>query len=445
MGKYVERATRVFLDTGTRFPRRLVWAMAMVKIAAARANMELGLLDRRIGEAIIAAASELADGRLYDRIVVDVFQTGSGTGLNMNVNEVLAERASEIAGVPVHPNDHVNMSQSSNDTVPTAVRLAAAKEVLEGLLPALDDAVASLAELEERYAGAVKPGRTHFRDAMPVTFGQEMGAWRDALERDKRLVEAVLDFILEVPLGGTAVGTGINAHPRYPELAVRYLAEESGVPVRPARSRFRAMRSLSDLAALSGAMRSVALDLWRLSQDLRIMYSGPFTGIAEIEIPQEVPGSSMMPGKVNPVTVEAAMQAAGHAMGLDESVKQAALLGELELSMGLPLAGYAVVTQASLLAEALRKMAGLVLGRVEARVERMRELAEKSQALITLVAPVIGYEKAAEVSRLLYEGKSIRDALKAVGLGEEEIEELLRLEKLVKPGIPSLELRRSKA
>lgn len=441
MGRYVERAVRVFLDTGTRFPRRMIWAMGLVKAAAARANMELGLLDARRGEAIVRAALEVAEGRFDDRIVVDVFQTGSGTGFNMNVNEVIAERASGLSGLDVHPNDHVNMSQSSNDTVPTAVRLAAAAEVKFNLLPAVGEAVEALRRLEERYADAVKPGRTHFRDAMPVTFGQEMGSWRDALERDARLLEQTLDFILEVPLGGTAVGTGVNAHPEYPERAVRHLAELSGLPVRPARSRFRAMRSLSDIAALSGAMRSLALDLWRLSQDLRILYSGPFTGIAEIEIPQEVPGSSMMPGKVNPVTVEAAMQAAAHAFALDESVKQAALLGELELSMGLPLAGYASVAQAQLLAEALRKMSTSVLSRVEARLDRMRMLAEKSQALITLVAPIIGYERAAEASRLLYEGRSIREALKAVGLSEGEIRELLRLERLVRPGIPSIELK----
>ncbi|BAA80819.2 fumarate hydratase class II [Aeropyrum pernix K1] len=442
MGKYVERAVRVFLNTGTRFPERIVWAIGMVKYSAAKANMELGLLDEKRASAIMQAALEVAEGKHSDKIVVDVFQTGSGTGLNMNVNEVIAERASEIAGVDVHPNDHVNMSQSSNDVIPTAIRLAAASAVLSELVPSLETIINSLGSAEAKYARVVKPGRTHLRDALPVTFGQEMGAFKDAFSKDLAMVREALEAVLEVPLGGTAVGTGINAHPEYPRRAVSILAEKTGIPVKPAASRFRAMRLVTDLAMLTAAVRSVAIDLWRLSQDLRLMYSGPFTGIAEVEIPQEVPGSSMMPGKVNPVTLEAAMQAASYAIALDSSLVQASLLGEFELSMGLPLAGYAAVRQAEIVAEALRKTAGLVIGRVEPRVERMRELAERSQALITLVAPIIGYEKAAEVSRMLYEGRSIREALKAVGLGDEAIEKLLDLEKLVKPGIPSLEVGR---
>lgn len=428
MGKYVERAVRVFLNTGTRFPGRIVWAIGMVKYSAARANMELGLLDEKRAKAIMQAALEVAEGKHRDRIVVDVFQTGSGTGLNMNVNEVIAERASEIAGVEVHPNDHVNMGQSSNDVIPTTIRLAAASAVINELVPALEAFISSLGIVEERYANVVKPGRTHLRDALPVTFGQEMGAFRDAFSKDLSMVRSALEAVLEVPLGGTAVGTGLNAHPEYPRRAVAILAEKTGIPVKPAASRFRAMRLVTDIAMLTAAVRAVAIDLWRLSQDLRLMYSGPFTGIAEVEIPQEVPGSSMMPGKVNPVTLEAAMQAASYAIALDSSLVQASLLGEFELSMGLPLAGYAAVRQVEIVAEALRKTASLVIERVEPRVERMRELAERSQALITLVAPIIGYEKAAEVSRMLYEGKSIREALKAVGLSDDAIEKLLDLE-----------------
>ncbi|MCE4611577.1 MAG: fumarate hydratase [Desulfurococcales archaeon] len=443
-GKYVERAVKVFLSTGTRFPRRVVWAMGMVKYAAAKANIELGLLDPKVGKAIMEAALELARGEMDDRIVVDVFQTGSGTGLNMNVNEVIAERASEIAGVKVHPNDHVNMSQSSNDVIPTAMRIAAYAEVTENLIPAAKKLAERLSDLEKRYEATVKPGRTHLRDALPVTFGQEMGAYRDAIERDIEALEWAASQVLEVPLGGTAVGTGLNAHPEYPERAVRALAEVSGVPVRPARSRFRAMRLVTDLLVLSSAIKALAVDLWRLSQDLRLMYSGPFTGIAEIDIPQEVPGSSMMPGKVNPVTVEAVMQASSYIIGLDSSLTQASLLGEFELSMGLPLAGYVVVSEASIAAEAASKLADLVLSRVKPLEDRMREMAEKSQALITLVSPIIGYEKAAEVSKMLYEGKSIREALKAVGLSDEEINAILDLRKLVKPGIPSLEVGRRK-
>ncbi len=438
MGKYVERAVRVFLSTGTRFPRSIIWAVGMVKAAAARANMELGLLDRIRGEAIVRASLELAEGRFDERIVVDVFQTGSGTGLNMNANEVIAQRASELAGVSVHPNDHVNMSQSSNDVIPTVIRIAAYKEVSESLLPALNETVKALRDLEEKYSRLVKPGRTHLRDAMPVTLGQEMGAYRDSIERNSKFLEDSLRLLVEVPLGGTAVGTGINAHPDYPKLAVEKLSELTGIRLKPAASRFRAMRLLSDIMVVGGVLKALSADLWRLCQDLRLMYSGPFTGLAEIDIPQEIPGSSMMPGKVNPVTVEAAMQAASYVMGMDAALTQASLLGEFELSMGLPLAGYIVVREASILGEAYRKLSDQVLPRIVPLEDRMRILAERSQALITLVAPIVGYDKAAEISRMLYEGRSVREALKAAGLSDEAIEELLDLEKLVKPGIPSI-------
>ena len=445
MGKYVERAVKVFLDTGTRFPRRIIWAMGMVKYAAAKANMELGLIDEARGRAIMEAALELARGSMDDRIVVDVFQTGSGTGLNMNVNEVIAEEASRISGVDVHPNDHVNMSQSSNDVVPTAIRVAALKEVTESLIPSLKSFIGSLERLSSRTMSVVKPGRTHLRDALPVTMGQEFDAYRDAFSRDLAMVEASASMLAEVPLGGTAVGTGVNAHPDYPRRAVEALAGATGLPLKPASSRFRAMRLVSDLVQVSSAMRVTALDLWRLGNDIRLMYSGPFTGLAEIDIPQEVPGSSMMPGKVNPVTVEAAMQASAQIVGLDASNTMASLLGEFELSMGLPLVGYNAVTQARLLSEALSKMASLVIDRIEARRDRCRETAERSQALVTVIAPMIGYDEAAKLSEMLERGASMRDALKRLGLAQEDIDRLLDLDRLTKPGIPSMEVRRGRS
>ncbi len=441
MGKYVERAVKVFLNTGTRFPRSFIWAMGMVKLAAATANMELGLLDEKRGRAIIEVARELAEGKFDDRILVDVFQTGSGTGINMNVNEVIAEEASKRAGVDVHPNDHVNMSQSSNDVVPTAIRLAALKEA-ETVLDALDHMITALRSKAGEYKDAVKPGRTHLRDALPVTLGQELEAYADALEKDKEFLKAAMDAVREVPLGGTAVGTGLNAHPEYPRKAVEVLARESGIDVKPAKSRFRAMRLLTDLAMLSAAYRAIAIDLWRLSEDLRLMYSGPSTGIAEIDMPQEVPGSSMMPGKVNPVTIEAAMQAATQVMGLDDAVSRAGLLGEFELSMGIPMAGYNLIVMATLLREALTKTADLAVSRIKANTERMLDLAERSQALVTVLAPIIGYEKAAELSRLMAGGKPVKEALAELGFSREEIEAMLDLRRLTQPGIPARELRR---
>lgn len=337
-GPYTSMASRYYLETGTGIPRRLVWAMGLVKYAAARANVELGVLDGRRGKAIMEVALELAGGRFDGDIAVDVFQTGSGTGLNMNVNEVIAREASRRAGVEVDPYDHVNKSQSSNDVVPTAIRLAAARGARDAL-EALRALVSRLESLARETMDAVKPGRTHLRDALPVTLGLELGAFAQAFRLDSNLLEQAVEAVLEVPLGGTAVGTGVNAPDGYSELAVRYLAEASGIPVRLAGSPMRPMRLLTDLLALSSAYRVIAVDLWRLSQDLRLMYSGPNTGLGEIEIRVDIPGSSMMPGKRNPVTLEAAMQAAAHVMGLDQSMLQASLLGELELSMGIPLAG----------------------------------------------------------------------------------------------------------
>ncbi|MEM1749034.1 MAG: lyase family protein, partial [Sulfolobales archaeon] len=298
--KYTEKAVKVFLETGTRFPRRVLWSMGLVKYSAARANMDLGLLKPSIGEAICKASLEFADGLYDSKVIVDVFQTGSATGLNMNVNEVIAMRASEICGCEVHPNDHVNMCQSTNDVVTSAIRVAAIADIRECLEPALNEFMQGLGELVSRTDHVIKPGRTHLRDALPITMGLEFKAFLDSFKHDLILVKNVEDYLKEIPLGGTAVGTGINSHPDFPKLAIEYLRRLSGIDLRLSEVRTRGMRLLSDLVALSGCLRVIALDLLRLCQDLRLMYSGPNTGINEIEIPQEVPGSSIMPGKENP-------------------------------------------------------------------------------------------------------------------------------------------------
>ncbi|GAY24930.1 fumarate hydratase [Desulfurococcaceae archaeon AG1] len=437
--KYVEKAVDVFLSTGTRFPRRIIWSMGMIKYAAAKANTELGLLDRKMGEAIMSASQMLAEGKLDNMIVVDVFQTGSGTGLNMNVNEVIAVKASELSGLKIHPNDHVNMGQSSNDVVPTAVRVAAVLEVVESLIPTMRSFVESLEKLAQRTSDVIKPGRTHLRDALPVTMGQEFSAYADAFKHNLSLLEGVLPYVKELPIGGTAVGTGINAHPRFGELVVDELRRQTGVDFKVAESRFRAMRLLSDLVALSSVLRTTAIDLIRLCQDLRLMFSGPFTAIGEIDIPQEVAGSSIMPGKTNPVTVEAAMLAAAQVVGLDTANSYANLYGEFELSMAVPLIGYNIVTQIQLLREALQKMETYVINRIVPLRERARELAEKSPALVTVISPIIGYDKASQVALKITQGMSIRQALRELGFSEDEINKILNLERLVKPGIPAKE------
>jgi len=437
--KYVEKAVEVFLSTGTRFPRRIIWAMGLVKYAAAKANTELGLLDPRIGEAIMKASTMLIEGKLDNLIVVDVFQTGSGTGLNMNVNEVIAAKASEISGVKVHPNDHVNMGQSSNDVVPSAIRIAAVAETIERLMPSMKRFIDSLERLAVRTEDVVKPGRTHLRDALPVTMGQEFSAYVDAFKHNLGLLEGVLPYVRELPIGGTAVGTGLNAHPRLGEMVVEEIKRLTGFEFYVARSRFRAMRLLSDIVSLSSVLRTAAIDMIRLCQDLRLMFSGPFTAIGEIDIPQEVAGSSIMPGKTNPVTVEAAMLASAQVVGLDAANSYANLFGEFELSMAVPLIGYNVVSQISLLAEAMDKMAIYVIDRVTPLKERARELAEKSPALITVISPIIGYDKATQVALKVAQGTPIRKALKEVGLSDEEIEKILDLKRLTKPGIPAKE------
>ena len=441
--KYVEHSRRVFLETGSRFPREVIWAVGVVKLAAARSNVTLGLLDTERGRAIQKRAKEVMKGTHDAKFTVDVFQTGSATGLNMNANELIAELASADLRKKVHPNDHVNMSQSSNDVGPTAVRVASAHAVDAELLPALRKMAKSLRGLSRRTSSNFKSGRTHLRDALPVTLGQEFGAFADVFGRDARLVSESMKYLLELPMGGTAVGTGLNADPRFGAMVSREIAKAAGLRFVPAKDRFRATRLLTDVANLSGVLRTISLDLYRLCQDLRLMFSGPFTGIGEIDIPtqEEVAGSSIMPGKTNPVTVESAMLASAEVMGLDAANQFAASLGEFELAMGVPLVGYNLVAQVRLLSEALGKLASVVIDHVVPLKERGRMLAESSPALITVISPMIGYDKAAVLGKRLARGVPIRTALKELGYGEKQIAAILDLKRLVKPGIPSKGLR----
>lgn len=409
--------------------------MGLIKYACARVNMNLGLLDREIGRAIIQAAEQVMKGDHDDKIILDVFQTGSGTGLNMNINEVIAETASKIANKHVHPNDHVNLGQSSNDTVPTGIRVAAAAEVEENLIPALTKLINTLDRKAEEYKDIVKAGRTHLRDALPVTLGQELSAYSDAFKHDLENIRQTVEYVKELPIGGTAVGTGANSHPDFQIKVIDEINNETGLGFKPA-NKFRAMRLLTDLLTLSGALRTSAVNLYRLGQDIRLMFSGPMTGFNEIDLPsqEEIAGSSIMPGKTNPVTVEASLLISAQVVGLDHANQFASMLGEFELSMGIPLIGYNVVTQTRLLAEALNKFADLVIDKMVPNLERMRRLAESSPSLITIVSPVIGYDKASEIGKKLAKGLSIREALKELGYNDEQIDKILDLKKLTKPG-----------
>jgi fumarate hydratase class II len=437
--KYVEGSKRVFLSTGTRFPREVIWAVAAIKLSAAKSNVELGLLDRERGRAIQGRAKEVMKGSHDSLVSVDVYQTGSGTGLNMNVNEVISELASAELKRKVHPNDHVNMSQSSNDVGPTAIRVAAARVVSEELLPAIHQMSKSLAAQSRRTGSVYKSGRTHLRDALPVTMGQEFGAFADEFARDETLVRKAMEYLLELPIGGTAVGTGLNADPKFGGMVAKELASLSGLRFVSARNKFRPTRLLTDMSSLSGTMRSAAIDLYRLCQDLRLMFSGPLTGLGEIDIPTqgEVAGSSIMPGKTNPVTVESALLACAEVVGLDSANTFAASLGEFELTMGVPLMGYNVVLQAKLLSEALSKVSSLVVDHVVPMKAKVRGYAETSPALITLISPRIGYDKASVIGKQLAKGVPIRSALKKLGYGEKEVDSMLDMKSLVRPGIPA--------
>lgn len=444
-GAQTARAVDNFPISGLRFPRQFIRAFGLIKYAAARANVRLGLLDERRGNAIMQAAMEVAEGKLDDQFVVDVYQTGSGTSTNMNVNEVIAARANEIlTGVrsakgEVHPNDHVNMGQSTNDVFPTAIQVAGALSIKEELLPSLRTLLEELERKASEFEDVVKSGRTHLQDALPVTLGQEFGSYASLVRRSIASVEVGLKALLELPIGGTAVGTGLNRHPDFARLVCEELSRLTGLEFREAPDRFELMGAMSAVVQASGSLRMVAHALLKIVKDLRLMGSGPNTGFAEIEIPAVQPGSSIMPGKVNPVIPEAVGLIAVKVIANDVSVLLAAQLGELELNMGMPLIAYDFLHSIQILASGSRVLAKKCIAGIIANVERCRELAESSPALVTVVAPIVGYDKAAVIAkRVLEQRRSIKEVMvEELGLPREEVDRLLDLKKLTRPGIPA--------
>ncbi|MDT7873519.1 MAG: lyase family protein [Sulfolobaceae archaeon] len=436
--KYTETAPKLFMNTGTKFPRQIIWAMGAIKYSCAKVNAELGLLDQQIAQAIMKASEEVMEGKFDSKVIVDVFQTGSGTGLNMNINEIIAERATEISGKKVHPNDHVNLGQSSNDTVPTAIRIASVKTAYELLIPAYEKIITSLNKKGQEFNDIIKSGRTHLRDALPVTLGQELLSYADAFQHDLEKLKEILEYVKELPIGGTAVGTGLNAHPEFQERVVNEINKIASMGFKPA-NKFRGLKLLTDMLMLSGVLRTSAVNLYRLGQDIRLMFSGPMTGFNEIELPsqEEIAGSSIMPGKTNPVTVEASLLVSAQVVGLDHAIQFASMLGEFELAMGVPLVGYDLVMEETLLAEAFSKMSDLVINGMVPNVEKMRRYAESSPSLVTIISPIIGYDKASQIGKQLAKGMSIREALRELGYKDEEINTILDLKRLVKPGFPA--------
>jgi fumarate hydratase class II len=420
-GAQTQRAIENFPISGVRLERSLIAALGRIKGAAAQANAELGVIEPDVAEAIAAAASEVARGDHDDQFPLDVYQTGSGTSSNMNANEVLARLASARLGRPVHPNDEVNASQSSNDVFPSAIHVAAAHEVTSALLPALEYLALALAAKAREFATVVKSGRTHLMDATPVTLGQEFGGYAAQVTAAIEVVRLSLPAVGELPLGGTAVGTGLNAPPGFAPAVIRRLAHDLHLPLAEAADHFAAQGARDALVALSGGLRTLAVALVKIGNDIRWMGSGPRTGLAEIRLPDLQPGSSIMPGKVNPVMVEAMTQVAAQVIGNDAAVAFAGSQGNFELNVYLPVMARNLLESIRLLANVTRLFAERAVAGIEADAERCRTYAESSPSLGTSLTPYIGYEAAAEVVKeSVASGRSVREIVLARGLLDEE-------------------------
>jgi fumarate hydratase, class II len=415
-GAQTQRAVENFPVSGERLPRELIGALASIKGAAATVNAELGVIEPDMARAIHDAAAEVAKGRYDDQFPIDVFQTGSGTSSNMNANEVIATLASRRLGRPVHPNDHVNASQSSNDVFPSAIHIAAARQISRSLLPALDHLAAALEAKAAEFADVVKSGRTHLMDATPVTLGQEFGGYAAAVRHGAGRMASSLPDVGELPLGGTAVGTGLNAPRGFAAAVIARLAEDMHLPLTEARDHFEAAGARDALVAASGAARTVAVSEYKISNDLRLMNSGPRAGLAEIRIPDLQPGSSIMPGKVNPVICEAVCQVCAQVIGNDAAVAFGGSAGAFELNVMMPVIGKNLLDAIGLLSSVSRLLADRCVAGITAEPDRLRRMAESSPAIVTALNPFIGYEAAAAVAHdAMASGTTIREAVIARG------------------------------
>ncbi|MFE7589780.1 class II fumarate hydratase [Kitasatospora sp. NPDC057512] len=435
-----QRAVENFPVSGQRLERAHIAALARIKAAAARVNARLGVLDEETAEAIAAAAEEVAEGRWDDQFPVDVFQTGSGTSSNMNTNEVIATLAGERLGRPVHPNDHVNASQSSNDVFPSSIHIAATGAVTHDLVPALEHLAESLERKAAEFARVVKSGRTHLMDATPVTLGQEFGGYAAQVRHGRERLLATLPRVAELPLGGTAVGTGINTPPGFPAAVIAEVARATDLPLTEARNHFEAQGARDALVELSGQLRTVAVGFTKIANDLRWMGSGPRTGLGEINLPDLQPGSSIMPGKVNPVLPEVVLMVAAQVVGNDATVTLAGASGNFELNVMLPVIARNVLESVRLLANSARLLADRTVDGITANVERAREYAESSPSVVTPLNRYIGYEEAAKVAKqALAERKTIRQVVLERGyveqgrLTEEQLDEALDVLRMTHP------------
>jgi aspartate ammonia-lyase len=442
-GVQTERARRNFQISGLRplavFVRATVW----IKKAAAQTHLETGRLDAQRADAVIRAADEVLAGEHLDQFVVDVYQAGAGTSHNMNTNEVLANRANELLGhargtyTPVHPNDHVNMAQSTNDVIPTAIRLACLAQ-LQPLVAAANGLSRAFREKGEEYDGVLKAGRTHLQDAMPIRLGQELRAYGETLERGVRRVAQAAEYLRDLGIGGSAVGTGVNVEPSYPALMIRYLGQMTGFEIRQGRDRIQLMQSMGDVAGYSAQLKVLALDLSKIASDLRLMASGPRTGLDEIRLPAVQPGSSIMPGKINPSIPEMVNQVCFQVIGCDACVAAAAEHGQLELNVMMPVIAYNVLLSGMILTNAMKEFTERCVRGLEANPEQCAYWVERSAALATALAPRIGYAKAAELSKQsVKENVLIRDLVRREQvLLPDEIDDVLDLRKMTDIGVP---------
>jgi fumarate hydratase class II len=436
-GAQTQRAVQNFPISGRPLPRAFIRALGVIKQAAALANAKLGLLDATVAQAIAACAAEVADGRHDAHFPIDIFQTGSGTSTNMNANEVIARLASVRLGRAVHPNDDVNMGQSSNDVIPTAIQVGAALASQGQLQPALAHVCAVLAAREQQLTGVVKTGRTHLMDAMPITLAQELSGWRTQMENAQARLKSAEPRLLALAQGGTAVGTGINAHPQFGGVFCAELAAITGIDFVPSRNYFESLSSQDAAVELSGQLKVIAVGVMKMANDLRWMNSGPLAGLGEIALPALQPGSSIMPGKVNPVIPEAAAMVAAEVIGNDAAITLGGQSGNFQLNVMLPLIAYNLLESIRLLSNVLQALADRALAGFTVNESRLQEALERNPILVTALNSIIGYEKGAAIAKKAYaEGKPIREmAQKMTDLAPAELAKLLDPLELTRGGI----------
>jgi fumarate hydratase class II len=441
-GATTQRAVLNFPISGYRFSRPFIRALGLVKWAAAQANHDLGKLDERRAQLITAAAEEVIDGRWDSQFPIDIFQTGSGTSTNMNANEVIANRCSQLDGKaigskdPVHPNDHVNMGQSSNDVIPTGIHIAVAESVRSELMPALDHLQQGLEAKAHEFWEVIKIGRTHLMDATPVRLGQEFSGYAKQVEYGKLRAGNAIAAVEELALGGTAVGTGLNSHPEFAGKVMGYLWNRTGVAFREARNHFEAQGAKDGLVEASGQMRSIAVSLFKIANDIRLLASGPRCGIAEIQLPATQPGSSIMPGKVNPVMCESVVQVCAQVFGNDTTVCWGGANGQLELNVMMPVMAHNVLESIRLLGNVARVFQDKCISGIIANRDRCNGLVELSMAMVTSLAPLIGYDRAAEIAKeSAATGKTVRQICRERQvLSEDQLNRALDPVEMTKPG-----------